>query len=326
MRRVRMLWRDRIPAGRVGIVYGPPGQGKSTLLATIAAEVSRAGGRVLIASAEDDPEGTLRPRMAAAGADLDRVVLLSTKVADGETNLVLPRDLPALRRWMSATALLIIDPFVAHLGDEVNSWREQDVRAKVFAPLHAYANTAGCTVALVMHLNKSDRGDPLSRISGTGGFGGAARYALLLGSHPDDLGLDEPERRLALVHVKASEGRKRPAMVYRRRERYLALEDDEVADVPVLELVDDEARISPESVLEHTDPDEAGAFTEALEFLRGELGEGPKLAKRLLATTRERGDFSERTLRKAKRALGVESDKDAEGWWWVWSPNSKGRR
>lgn len=326
MKLVRMLWRERVPAGRVGIIFGPPGQGKSTLLATIAAEVSSTGARVLIASAEDDPEGTLRPRMAAAGAELERVSLVSTKVVDGETNLVLPRDLPALHDRMRDVAMLVIDPFVAHLGDEINSWREQDVRAKVFAPLHSYAAASECAVILVMHLNKSNHSDALSRISGSGGFGGAARFVLLLGSHPDDLGLDEHERRLALVHVKASEGRRRRAMVYRRVERHFTLDDGGVVDVPLLELLDDDAQISPESVLEHSDPDEAGAFVDALAFLKGELVDGPKLAKRLLAASRERGDFSERTLRKAKRAIGIQSDKDAEGWWWTWRSDAKGRR
>jgi hypothetical protein len=104
------------------------------------------------------------------------------------------------------------------------------------------------------------------------------------------------------------------------------LENGEVVGVPTLALEDDEARVSAEAVLEHTDPDEAGAFTDALAFLKHELMGGPKLAKRLLATTRERGDFSERTLRKAKRALGVQSQKDNEGWWWAWQPDFKGRR
>jgi putative DNA primase/helicase len=318
MRRLRMLWADRIPVGRVGIIFGPPGQGKSTLLALIMGDVVRAGGRVMIASAEDDPETTLRPRLTAAGADLARVDLMATAAAKGETGLVLPRDLDALHARMRERDLVVIDPLSAHLGEEVNSWSEHSVRALVLAPLALFSRLTDCTVVLIMHINKSNGTDPLARISGSGGFGGAARFALLLGAHPDDLALDEADQRLALVHVKASETIKRRAMVFRRQPRYFELGDSEVVETSTLELLDDDARISPEAVLQATDPDEAGSYSQALTFLRHELGDGPKLAKKLLATARERGDFSERTLRKAKNALGVNSEKDTEGWWWRW--------
>lgn len=324
VQRVRWLWRQRIPAGRVGIVYGPPGQGKSTLIARLAGEVTREGKRVLIASAEDDPLTTLLPRAQAAGAVPSLVELMETKAAKGTTSLVLPRDLEALGARMRDHALLVIDPFAAHLGDDVNAWSEQSVRAQVLAPLAWYARLTGCTVVLVMHMNKSDKGDALARISGSGGFGGAARFVLLLGLHPDDLGLDdEAEQRLVLVHVKASEGRRQRAMVFRRdlAAVEVAGEEEPVA-MPVLELVTDNASIDADQVLAVTDPDERGAYTEAVLWLRRELGTGPQLAKRLIGQARERGDFSERTLRKAKRALGVRSERETEGWFWVLEPPS----
>jgi len=316
--RLRMLWRDRIPVGRVGIIYGPPGQGKSTLLAVIVADVTAAGGRVLIASGdENDPSTTLLPRLAAAGADIGLVDLISTKAPKGDTELVLPRDMDALGRQMTGAAMLLIDPLSAHLGEEINAWQEQSVRAQVLAPLAFLARGTGCSIPYVSHMNKSNGTDPLSRISGSGGFGAAARFALLLGTHPDDIGLAPDERRLVLVHVKANESARQPAMVFRRRVTGVDVGDSGVAAVPVLELVDDLAQISPEQVLEHTDPDEAGAFSEALDYLRRELANGAKPSKRLLAQARERGDFSERTLRKAKRALKVASTRESDGWWWT---------
>lgn len=316
-RALRMLWRGRIPVGRVGIIFGPPGQGKSTLTSLLVSDITRAGGRVLIASAEDVAETTIRPRLIAADADIDRVTLLSTRASKGETSLVLPRDLDVLGASMRDHSLVLIDPLSAHLGDDVNAWSEQSVRHLVLAPLSWYANRTDCSVALIMHINKSDRGDALGRISGSGGFGGAARFAMLLGSHPDDVGRSEGQQRLVLVHVKASESARMPALVFRRTLVDVDVhESDELVQLPTLELVDDEATISAEQVLAVTDPDEAGAFSEAITWLQVELGTGPKLAKRLLATARERGDFSERTLRKAKRALRVRSTKDTEGWWW----------
>jgi putative DNA primase/helicase len=323
--RVRWLWRDRIPVGRVGIVFGPPGQGKSTLMATLTSDVTRAGGRVLIASAEDNAATTIVPRVACAGARLDHLELIETRASKGTTTLVLPRDLDALGERMVGRSLLIVDPLSAHLGDDVNAWSEQSVRSLVLAPLSWHANETGCSVALIMHINKSDRGDALARISGSGGFGGAARFALLLGMHPDDVGVEtELEQRLVLVHVKASEGERQQTLVFRRRIARFATDetDSETALVPTLELVDDRAQIEADQVLVSTDPDERSAYSDALVWLRRELSTGPQLARRLIAQARERGDFSERTLRKAKRALRVRSERDAEGWFWVMEPPS----
>jgi hypothetical protein len=310
---VRWLWESRVSVGRLGILFGPPGQGKSTLLATIIAAVTSHGGRVLVASAEDDPRTTIRPRLIAAGADLSRVTLVATRATYGETGLLLPRDLLLMREAMRGHSLLLIDPLSAHLAD-VNVWKDQEVRALVLAPLLKFASDTGCTVLCVMHLNKSQGADALSRISGTGGFGATARFALLLGAHPDDVAKPENERRQVLVHVKASEGPRHPAMVF-RREQVIVEDSGHELDTPTLRFVGVE-QIAPESVLAVTDPDEAGAFGDAVEWLQRELIDGAKPAKRLLAAARERGDFSERTLRKAKRALRVRSVREPDGWYW----------
>jgi hypothetical protein len=319
-RAVSWLWRERIPVGDVGILFDPPGLGKSTYTALLASDVSRAGGRVIIASAEDDVEKTLMPRMAVAGAALDQVIVAETKASEGTTTLVLPRDLKSLARMMEGTALLIIDPLSAHLGDDVNAWSEQSMRAEVLAPLAWHSRMTGCTVVLVMHLNKSDRGDALSRISGSGGFGGAARFALLLGTHPDDVALGDNDGRVVLCHVKASLGRKQHTMVFRRETVGFVGDDDSHTVQPTLSLVSDTSTIEPELVLLSTDPEERSSYVDALEWLRRELSVGPQLAKPLLAQARERGDFSERTLRKAKRALGVVSEREPEGWFWRYDP------
>jgi hypothetical protein len=314
-RRLRMLWRSRIPVGRVGIIFGPPGQGKSTLLALMTADVTRGGGRVIIASAEDEPETTLQPRMVAAGADIGLVDIVSTKASKGETTIVLPRDLDGIGERMEGVSLFVIDPLGSHLGDDINSWKEQDVRSRVLAPLGAYAAQTQCTVPLIMHTNRGTSSDALARISGSGGFGGAARFVLLLGEHPDDIWKPQPDRRLVLVHVKASESSRQPAMIFERKRQGVQTSDG-IAPMPMLELVDERDDISPESVLEQTSVEDAGSYGEAIEYLRLELMDGPKLGKRLLSTARERGDFSERTLRRAKKALRVKSVKDSEGWWW----------
>jgi hypothetical protein len=167
-----------------------------------------------------------------------------------------------------------------------------------------------------MHTNRGSTSDALARISGSGGFGGAARFVLLLGEHPDDIWkTDVSERRLVLVHVKASESVKQPALVFQRVTTPVQTEDG-VARMPALELIE-ETPISADAILEQTSVEDASSYGEAVEFLRLELADGPKLSRQLLKTARERGDFSERTLRKAKRSLRVKSTRDTEGWWWA---------
>ncbi len=72
---VDWLWRERIPKGMITLVAGKPDQGKGMFAAHVAAEVSAAGGRVLYSAAEDDPARMTRPRLEAAGANLDNVLL-----------------------------------------------------------------------------------------------------------------------------------------------------------------------------------------------------------------------------------------------------------
>ena len=200
--RVSWLWPGYIPAGKITLLDGDPGLGKSNLTLDLAARVTRGNAMpdgsqgdimgpadVILLSAEDGIADTIRPRLEAAGADLTRVhVLESFPDAEGlETLPEIPDDLNRIERIVDArqAALIVIDPLMAYLSAGTNSFRDQDVR-RALAPVKLLAERTGASVLVVRHLNKSATGSPIYRGGGSIGIIGAARAGLLVGTDPDD--------------------------------------------------------------------------------------------------------------------------------------------
>jgi putative DNA primase/helicase len=154
-----------------------------------------AAGDVLIFSAEDDPADTIRPRLEACGANLDRVHIVdAVSHKQRERTFNLKHDLGALAAKLTTTLgtkLVIIDPISSYLGG-VDSHINVDVRA-VLAPLAKVATDHDVAVVCVTHLNKGTSADPLTRVIGSTAFGAAARIAFLI--TPDKA---NPDRRLFL--------------------------------------------------------------------------------------------------------------------------------
>jgi len=174
------LWQDRVPFGVVTVFAGAPGVGKSTVNYDLAARTTRDAREVLIVTAEDHLSAVVRPRLEAAGADLDRV-----RIWDGD--LELPTSVPTLAALVEEHRfqLVILDPLVAFIGDGTNTHRDHHVR-RVLAPLGAMAEQTGAAVVVVIHTNKGMSADPLMRISGSVGFTGAARSVLVAADDPKD--------------------------------------------------------------------------------------------------------------------------------------------
>jgi len=197
--RVRWLWKDRLAFGKVALGEGNPGQGKSTFTLDLAARLTT--GRpmpgetlagpvrgVVLLSLEDAIADTIRPRLEAAGADLERVfVLTGVKTRGGEDVPVLPAHLDVLEeacRRVSA-GLIVIDPFMAYLDPSVDSHKDQHVR-RALAPLCQLAERMNVAVLIIRHLNKASGGDPMYRGGGSIGIIGAVRSSLIIGRDPAD--------------------------------------------------------------------------------------------------------------------------------------------
>jgi hypothetical protein len=215
---VRWLWHPFLARGKLSVLDGDPGTGKSFLTVDLAARLSRGGPlpdgqpldrphTTLILNAEDDAADTVRPRAAAAGADLSRVV-----VAECDPLPQFPASGPALGRLVRERAadLLVIDPMMAFFPPE--AWANSDQRIRrALAPLAGMAADTGCAVLLVRHLSKATGRNAVYRGSGSVGILGAARTGLLLGRHPDDPGPagavdDEDEPRPARAVGRVPDG------------------------------------------------------------------------------------------------------------------------
>jgi hypothetical protein len=323
---LRWLWPGRIPAGKITLLDGDPGLGKSTLLCEVAARISRGEPLpgddtgpgvprgVLLFSAEDDPYDTIRPRIDAAGGDPKRIVAFIAVPDGSETGrpFALPRDLPLLEALVTKVdaALVVFDQLVDYLPAGVSPQSLQRVR-HTMAALRASAERSGAAIVGVRHLTKSGGANPLYRGLGSIGILGAARSGLLLAPDPDD-----PERRILAV---GKRNLARPAAS-------LAFRLEEVPGTSVARVVWDGESPWTAAELLHAQREAEGdgaarrsVVDEARAWLRGALAEGPRPAQELRQEAAARG-IGYNALTAARKAEGVTAHKErvAHGRW-IWT-------
>ena len=326
--RVRWAWAPRIPLGEPTILAGAPGIGKTQLAIRICAEATRGtldgdlsgGVAVGYVSAEDSVSYTLTPRFLAAGGDPQLVHFFECKQHNGRNgdeergSIELPADVPLLDQWVSdkQIRLLVFDPFVAMLPPALNAHRDQHVR-RAIAPIARMCHKHNIVALLILHLNKSQEGDALSRLSGSIGIGAAARSVLLFAPSPDDPEGEAGNERV-LAHAKSNLGRKARSVTYRIEPRTV-----EAQGAPIqtsIAVPRGEANVSAGDLLGNAvSSSEASAREEARQFLLVELANGPVPTKTLRARADDAG-HNWRTVERAKAALGVRAHKEGSAWAW----------
>ena len=312
-RRIEWLWPARVPRGKVTVLDGDPGLGKSLLTLDLAARVT--AGRempesgntaeprgVVLWSAEDDVADTIRPRFDAAQGNADRVALF--ECSDGQLPS-LPDDLPRLEaaaRDFDA-GLVVIDPLMAALGADVNAHKDADVR-RALGPLSRLAERIHTAVLLVRHLNKTLAAgtNPLYRGGGSIGIIAAARAGLLVARDPDD-----PERRI-LAATKSNLGPPPPALAFQVEANH-----DGTARIAWLGPSEHDAG----SLLATAEEARTTKISEATAWLHSYLGDGPHPQREIVAAAKAAG-ISGTTLKRAKRLLGVESERQPNLGPWSW--------
>lgn len=333
---VKWLWEPYVPLGKLTLVDGNPGVGKSWLTLALAAAVStgaplpgpegmgprRPPANVLLLTAEDGLGDTVRPRLEGMGADLTRIFAVKgvidppdpEKPEDGEP---IPRPVTlfwdgkkveeAVERYRPA--LVVLDPVQAYLGGDIDMNKAEQVRG-LLLPLAAMAERHGCAVVIVRHLRKAGAELALYRGMGSIDFAAAARSVLAVAEHPEDQGRPPEVRRRVVAQVKNSLAPQGPSIAYTvtdGRFEWAGIED-----------------LSAEALLAPPPPQgERSAVDEAREFLLAALADGPRPAKDVLKEAKAAG-ISERTIDRAKpglvRAVQVWETKDdgkrERRWYW----------
>ena len=307
------LWPGYLAKGKLSLVVGHPGQGKSTLTASIAAIVSSGGvwpvseapvpaGDVVILSAEDDIADTLRPRLEAAGADIKRVrVLKGVKRASRTHSFSLVKDIERLR-GLSAD-LLIIDPISSYL-DGIDTHKNAEVRSTL-EPLCLMAEQQNMAILGVSHLNKAEKLDTISRVSGSMAFVAVARAVHIV--LPDE---SVAERRF-FHPIKNNIGPDGQGLAFSIEPRCL---DNDIQTSTVV--WESEYVAKPTGLGGHASV--RSALEKAKDFLFQLLREKPYSVNEVLALAEQAG-HSKATIRRAADALNIGKGKVGMEGGWVWS-------
>jgi 5S rRNA maturation endonuclease (ribonuclease M5) len=292
---VHWLWHPYIALGKLTLLEGDPGLGKSWLTCALACAVSHGkglpnaapfeAGNVLMLSAEDGLGDTLRPRMDAIGVDVSRVFALAEPLTFDSIGLVkLESAIIEIK-----PKLVIIDPLFAFTGGKTDIHRANECRA-ISAPLAAIAERQACALVAVRHLGKS-RGGGHALNAGIGSIDltAAARSMLLVGADPDE------KNKRAIVQTKNNLAPLGEAIGY-------TIEDGKFFWTGTSDLT--AGRILTLS----SDEEERGTIAEAVDFLRTALMDGGRDNKAIKEEAKQAG-ISEVTLRRAKERLKVKAKK-----------------
>lgn len=319
-RTIPWLWENRIAAGRMTLLVGRPGLGKSFMTCDMAARVSNGWdwpdgapcrqGSVLLVSAEDDPADTIRPRLDAAEADCSRVHVLRGVMARDDRGNQVERvftlaDLDALEGALESIGdcrLCIIDPIGSYLGGRANSDRDNEVRG-ILAPVAALAERFETAMLVVAHNRKAEAAYADDTAMGSRAFTGLARNVLHL--MPDR----EDKRRRLLLSGKSNLGPPAPGLAFEIDGQPASLR----WELGTLDMNADEGmRASGGS------EEQAPARSMAEEWLSELLQQGPMRSDEVKAQAVAAG-MAWRTVRRAQESLGITPRKAGFDGGWVWT-------
>jgi putative DNA primase/helicase len=315
LEKVSWLWPGYLVSGKLNLIAGDPGTGKTTLALAMAAAVTVGGrwpdgtlaplGDVVIWSGEDDVGGTLKPRLCAAGADLTRIHFVKrTRGDDGMRPFNPASDIPVLRQRMcnggSTWKMLIIDSIAsaitAKAGDSGRTRKELEV-------LGTLAEQAGCAVVGITHFSKGTKGrNPLERVTGSFAIGAFARLVLATVRQEQQVG-----GGYVLTRIKSNNGETGGGFNYSIESSGIP----EQPDISTSRVVWGEAIAgSAQAIMASADARSAGGVGTALESAKSflqELLKGGRVASGDLDLEAKGAGHSKATIRRARDALGVEN-------------------
>lgn len=298
---VKWLWKPYIPLGKITIIQGDPGEGKTTLALAVAAALScgkmlpgdtepREPIKVIYQTAEDGLADTIKPRLEAANADCSHILVIDESKAG--LSMSDERIEEAIR--LTKARLVILDPIQAYIGANVDMNRANEIRP-VMAKLGRIAETYGCAVVLIGHMNKASGQKCAYRGLGSIDIPAVARSLLIVGKLKND-----PSKRV-MSHAKSSLAQNGQSLVFQINE-HSRLEWCGTIDLTADQFLEDGGT-------------SVSKLESAKQFLLDILADGAKSQKDIQSAA-EGMDFGNRTLKTAKTDLGVKSVKVGEGWFW----------
>jgi len=321
MKPVDWLWPGWLPKGKLTILAGKGGTGKTALALLIAATITAGGqfpdglccelGNILIWSSEDAPEDTLAPRLKASGANLEKCFFIQGAVVGGEPRSFDPaRDIPMLEekvRVIGDVALLIVDPVVNAVSGDMN--KANEVR-RCLQPLVDFGAHNNCGVLGISHFKKGSAGSHAQeRVLGSQAFSALARMVLVVAQ-------DEGKERRVLARAKSNIAPDHGGFEYTLRQTTIDTEKGPIETTYAVWGSPMEG--SSNAILSEVEGEKSGsALDEAVSFLRDLLADGEMTAQEIMSDASLAG-FSSRTIARAKKALKVESRKFGVAGPWVW--------
>lgn len=314
-----------IPFGKVTIIQGDPGEGKTTMVLQIIAKLTRGEPillnqksqkeaqqdseenlkqevlsqdnpiqpvNVIYQTAEDGLGDTIKPRLLAAGADCSRVLVID----DREQPLTMV-DVRLEEAIMQTKARLVgLDPIQGFLGTDVDMHRANEIRP-LMKRMAALAEKYHCAIILIGHMNKNSNGKSSYRGLGSIDFQAAARSVLIVGRLKD-----EPETRV-MCHVKSSLAPEGKSVAF-RLDKETGFQWIGEYDISADDLLSGDARGQKSRI--------------AKEFLLDILADGGMAQKKIEEEASKQG-IKKKTLRNAKKELEIDSIKRGNQWFWILS-------
>ena len=304
---VKWLWYPYIPFGKVTLLQGDPGDGKSKLMLSIAALISKGEPlpftdeeiepmTIIYQTTEDDAEDTVVPRFNSASGNGENLIFI--KEDEKALSFGDNRIAEAIKKYNAK--LLILDPLSSYIGENCSMNNANETRLE-FNHLIAVAKNTGCAIVIIAHMNKMRDTNPLYRTNGSIDIAGAARSILAITRTPNK---EVPSERY-MVQVKSNLAPTGSAIIFEVAEKGVNF-------ISEIEMTAEEAfqSIAPKRGRPNDKEIKAKAFL--LEMLK----DGEMLSSDCEEKLASAG-FKKTTIKKAKKKAGVVSMK--RGFLWYWS-------
>ena len=305
---VSWLWYPFIPYGKVTIIQGDPGEGKTTLVLQTIARLTKGESiidekekppiNVIYQTAEDGLADTIKPRLLAANADCSKVLVID----DRDTPLTM-RDVRLEQAIVETNAkLVVLDPIQGFLGADVDMHRANEIRP-IMKHIAELAEKYKCAIILIGHMNKCSVGKSAYRGLGSIDFQAAARSVLIVGRIKD-----EPEIRV-VCQTKSSLAPEAKAVAFRLNEE-TGFEWIGELDITADDLLSGTVKGTKKQA--------------AMDFLENLLADGQMSQKEIIELARQKG-ISDKTLRNAKDELKIKSKRVNNQWHWSFDLSQDGK-